>query len=410
MENLIFNTTLLIFRDFWFYFVLNFHHPMFQTVVLSIIYVFSPVLLLYGCKKVSWLNKFGTVSLAYVLGIVLGNIGLIKPEMKPIQDNFTAVTIALALPLLLFSINLKQWSRLAAKTGLAVIFGIISVLAVVAIGFYIFENKIADCWKVSGLMVGVYIGGTANMAAISTALKGNPDTFILVNAYDIIICMFYFFFLITIAQKLVGKFLIPFRPARENLQISNTIDDFDGWDAYRGITNKKAIRPLALAILLSAIIVGIAMLMKGIFPKEYELAGIILTITSISIVLSLIPAINKMPKTFPTGMYLIIIFCIVVGSMADFRMFTTHSLYIAAYISMVIVGSLLFQIVFSKIFRIDTDTTIITSVAFIFSAPFVPTVANSLKNKEIILSGITIGIIGYTTGNFLGISLAYFLR
>jgi hypothetical protein len=53
---------------------------------------------------------------------------------------------------------------------------------------------------------------------------------------------------------------------------------------------------------------------------------------------------------------------------------------------------------------------LITSLAFILSAPFVPTVANAFKNKEIILSGITIGIIGYTSGNFLGISLAYILK
>ena len=109
-------------------------------------------------------------------------------------------------------------------------------------------------------------------------------------------------------------------------------------------------------------------------------------------------------------MYLIVIFCIVVGSMADFSMFTTKSLYLAAFVALVVVGSLFFQVLFSRIFKIDTDTTIIASTAFIFSAPFVPTVANALRNKEIILSGITIGIIGYATGNFLGITLAYFLK
>ena len=104
------------------------------------------------------------------------------------------------------------------------------------------------------------------------------------------------------------------------------------------------------------------------------------------------------------------IFCIVVGSMADFSIFTFESLYLAAFVAVVIFGSLFFQVLFSKLFNIDTDTTIIASTAFIFSAPFVPTVANALKNKEIIISGITIGIIGYATGNFLGITLAYFLR
>ncbi|HOL18438.1 MAG TPA: DUF819 family protein, partial [Bacillota bacterium] len=63
-----------------------------------------------------------------------------------------------------------------------------------------------------------------------------------------------------------------------------------------------------------------------------------------------------------------------------------------------------------KLFKIDTDTFIITSTSAICSPPFVPVVANALKNKEIILSGIYTGIIGYAIGNYLGITFAYILR
>jgi uncharacterized membrane protein len=48
----------------------------------------------------------------------------------------------------------------------------------------------------------------------------------------------------------------------------------------------------------------------------------------------------------------------------------------------------------------------ITSVAFICSPPFVPVVAGALKNRHIIVSGITIGIIGYAVGNYLGYIVA----
>ncbi|HAZ01463.1 MAG TPA: hypothetical protein DCY97_04710 [Marinilabiliales bacterium] len=381
-----------------------------QLALVVIIYALGPVALLYACKKSGFLNKFGTVALAYILGIVIGNIGLVKPEYKAVQDNFTSVTIALALPLLLFSINLKQWSRLALKTGLAVLFGIISVIVVTVAGFYLLKDVIPDAWQVAGLMIGVYIGGTANMAAIMKALDGSPETFILVNAYDIILCIFYFIFLITVAQKFIGRFLLPFKPAPEQVHLSNEVDDFDGWDAYVGIGKLNVLFPLLLAVVLSASIVGISLFLKSYFPVDYQLAGLILSITFISILFSLIPKINQIQKSFQSGMYLIVSFCIVVGSMADFSMFTFNSIYLAVYILIVIIGSVTLQVIFSKIFRIDTDTTLITSTAFIFSAPFVPTVANALRNKEIILSGITIGIIGYTAGNFIGITLAYLLR
>jgi uncharacterized membrane protein len=381
-----------------------------NKIIISIIYILGPLLLLYGCKKSRWLNQFGAVGLAYVLGIVLANIGLVKPEMKPLQDNFTSVTIALALPLLLFSINIKQWSRLALKTGLAVLLGIIAVMLIIVIGHYFLKAKINYCWQVSGLMVGVYIGATANMAAIMKAINGDPETFILVNAYDILICIPFFFFLITKAQPWLIKILPPFKPMNSNVAQDHEVGDFDGWDSYRGIHKKRIFWPLILAFLLSAGVVGIAFFLKRFFPPDYQMAGMIICITAISILLSLIPSVNKIQKTFQSGMYLTFIFCMVVGSMADFRMFTTKSLYIAAFVALVVFGSFFFQVIFSKIFKIDADTTIIASTAFIFSAPFVPTVANALKNKEIIVSGITIGIIGYATGNFLGITLAYFLR
>jgi uncharacterized membrane protein len=194
------------------------------------------------------------------------------------------------------------------------------------------------------------------------------------------------------------------------VKLDNEVDDFDGWDSYKGLHKKEVIGPLLLALLLSGAIVGISFYLKRFFPADFQTAGIILCITALSILASLIPAVNHIRKTFQSGMYLIVIFCIVVGSMADFSIFTTDSLYLAAFIAVVIIGSIFFQVLFSRLFKIDTDTTIIASTAFIFSAPFVPTVANALRNKEIILSGITIGIIGYATGNFLGITLAYFLK
>ena len=64
----------------------------------------------------------------------------------------------------------------------------------------------------------------------------------------------------------------------------------------------------------------------------------------------------------------------------------------------------------ARIFKIDADTVIITSVAGICSPPLVPTVTASLKNKEIVLSGVMTGIIGWVVGTYLGITIAYILR
>ncbi|MCK5820655.1 MAG: DUF819 family protein, partial [Bacteroidales bacterium] len=80
------------------------------------------------------------------------------------------------------------------------------------------------------------------------------------------------------------------------------------------------------------------------------------------------------------------------------------------YVALAVWGSLILHILLSMIFKVDTDTVIITSAALAFSPPFVPVVAGALKNKEVLIPGLTVGIIGYALGNYLGISLAYLLH
>ena len=40
---------------------------------------------------------------------------------------------------------------------------------------------------------------------------------------------------------------------------------------------------------------------------------------------------------------------------------------------------------------------------------FVPMIADTMKNRRVILTGISIGIIGYAIGNYLGVLLARIL-
>jgi uncharacterized membrane protein len=80
------------------------------------------------------------------------------------------------------------------------------------------------------------------------------------------------------------------------------------------------------------------------------------------------------------------------------------------YVTFTIFACLLLHVALAKIFKIDADTVIITSVAGICSPPLVPMVASALKNKEVIVSGVITGIIGWVVGTYLGITVAYILR
>jgi len=96
--------------------------------------------------------------------------------------------------------------------------------------------------------------------------------------------------------------------------------------------------------------------------------------------------------------------------MADINTFVGTAPDILMYISFVIFGSLILHVLLAKLFKIDSDTVIITSAALICSPPFVPVIAGAIKNREIIVSGLTVGIIGYALGNYLGFVVAQILH
>jgi len=257
-------------------------------------------------------------------------------------------------------------------------------------------------------MVGVYTGGTPNMAAIKTALEVNAETYLMVNTGDIVVSLVYMLFIFTLAQRFFGLFLPSFTSDgimdESDHQRSSQFSDMYSLLAqpqWRGL-----LRNTGAALIVTALSAAGGFLV----PADYRMAVIILLLTFFAIAASFIPTISKVKQSFSAGMYLILIFCIVVGSMADVASITNFSAGLMLYLGISVFGSLLIHGLLARIFKIDRDTVIITSVAMILSVPFVPVAARAINNRQIILSGITVGIIGYAIGNFLGIGVAYLLR
>jgi uncharacterized membrane protein len=336
---------------------------------------------------------------------------LLVNQIKTIQDTVISLAIPIALPLLLFSLNLQRWLKMAKEAMLSLILGITSLLIVLITGYFLFGRYIQDSWKVAGMLCGVYTGGTPNLAAIGTALEVSPDTFILVNTYDMVLGSLCLFFLMTGAQRLFNKILPHFNERHGKPTIRQIIDESEGVDNYLGMLTKKGSIQLAKALGLSVLILFISFGISLLVPKSSQTVVIILSITTIALALGTVNWISNIKKTFQLGMYFIIVFSLVIASMADLRnMFQIDFLHLFMYVAFVVFGSMIVHVFLSYLFKADTDTTIITITALTYSPPFVPVVAAALKNKEIIITGITSGILGYAFGNYLGVGLAYFLK
>ena len=144
-----------------------------------------PAGVLQLCRRYSLLGKIGPVLLLYGLGIIIGNIGLMPEEMPAVQELLSNAMVPLAIPLMLFGCTFRM--KGARSQILALITGLISVVAAVTIGYLIFGHNIHEGAKVGGMLTGVYTGGTINLAALKTMLEVNDETYILINSYDILV-------------------------------------------------------------------------------------------------------------------------------------------------------------------------------------------------------------------------------
>jgi len=379
-----------------------------DTALLLIFYLVTPAVVIYLCHRYSFFSKIGAVVITYVLGLIVGNTGILPENVYELQDLLLTLTIPLAIPLMLFSMNVKKWLVVAPKTMLSMLFALIGVLFTVIPGYFIFKIYMPETmWQISGLLVGVYTGGTPNMASIKMAIGVDESIYLATHTYDLVVGVVYLMFMLTLGKRFFNLFLPGFRFPE---QVPGQMGTFSGMESYEGIFSKKSVVSMLKATGIAVLIFATGGSLTLVLPENTQMAAVILTITTLGIVASLIPQVNRLEKTFELGMYLILVFSLVVASMANMSNIASVSPSIFLYITLVIFGSLLIQAILSKIFKVDTDTMMITSTAFICSPPFVPVVASALKNKEVIISGLTVGIIGYAIGNYLGITIAYLLK
>jgi len=378
-------------------------------ILLAAFYVFFPVIVILLCQRFKTVNKIGAVFVCYVIGALLGNLGELSASSLELQDTLSGASVAIALPLLLFSMDVKAWIKTAGKAILSITGATIIIVAVAGLGSVIIAGHVDENWKIAGLAIGVYTGGTPNMAAIKTALNVDPTTYIIMHTYDAFISFVYIIFCITVAQRLLNRFLPRFEKIK-NIVSGTQEGEIEDIHSYRGMFRTLVVKQLLAALVLSFIILGTALGASGILPKAYSTAVTILMITTLGIGASFITKVRQIEKTYQLGMYFILIFCLVVGSMVNIRDLIHINWTLLSYISFCIFGTAILHAIFCKIFKIDTDTFIITSISAVCSPPFVPVVAQALKNKQIILSGLTTGIIGYAIGNYLGITFAYIFK
>ena len=104
--------------------------------------------------------------MCYFVGMLAGNFFQFPAGLIQIQETFSEVTVALALPFLLFSMDIKAWKQLAGKATLCMLLAVVAIMLASFIGFIIIQGSVPYDWQLGGMAVGLYTGGTPNQGGL----------------------------------------------------------------------------------------------------------------------------------------------------------------------------------------------------------------------------------------------------
>lgn len=282
---------------------------MLQTFTVILFSLVSPFFILRAEKKSRVIQWISPIIICYLVGILIGNLPWFSLNQEFLEYG-SMTSVILAIPLLLFSAHLTILLKQVRPALFAYLLGVVSVLVCACLAYWIFRQQIIDAHKASGMIVGVNTGGVQNMNAIGIAMGVEEETFVLLNGADIVFTGIYFFFLLSVAKRVLTKVF----PVKINIK--------NGSETERPETKNQECRGsllqittgLTLALLLVVASAGISIL---IFD-ELKLPLVLLLITAFGIAASFIRRIRSLPGTFSTANYLLLVFAVAMGSMANF--------------------------------------------------------------------------------------------
>lgn len=378
--------------------------------VIEILLILSvPALVLFLMQRFKFISKIGAVTICYIIGLILAVLPI--EYDKNLSQTVASVIVAIALPLILFSLDILSVRKLAGKTLLSFALVILSVITVSTTAALIAVHcGVLNAPSLAGMATGLYIGGTPNLFAIGSALLNDINIINIANVSDSIIGGIYILLAFTVVKKLYK--LLPGR-SHSAVGISEQTDytavqnEYD----YREIPgDKKSLLKIARNILLALVCLGIGVLIEILVNGNMDGSlYIIITVSVLGIALSFIKPVREVKGTYQVGQYLILVFSLGLSMSIDLEKIVSDILPIFLFFASVQMGAIILHYVLCLIFRIDGGTAIITSIAGIYGPPFIAPAANAYGDQKLIIPGVICGTLGLVLGNVIGIALGEIL-
>ncbi len=341
-----------------------------------------------------------------ILGIILSNL-----KIMPFYHDSYGILMTYCTPmfiaLMLLSVDLKELLKLSKKALLSMLIAVVSVSAVTLIAGTFMAGGIEEGWKIGGMFVGTYTGGSGNLSAIAIGLDASPATLAAANAADYVIGMPTLILMFALpkllsASKKFQKFW-PYSIPEELLEAGEEEDVFLGKKEW-GIGDIAGM--LCYAFLVTQVCTYIA----ALITTEYFSVARILLVTTVSLIVAQFPFARKIKGNMDLGMYISMLFLCVIGLSVDIHQFLNSALSITVFCAIVILGSMALHLILTRLFKIEYQYVIVSITAAIADGSSAALVSAIGNWRSLISVAVVLGALGTVLGNYLGSAVGYLLK
>lgn len=364
-----------------------------------------------------------TLIFMYLTPVVLTNVGVL-PAKSPVYDAIQSLLLPMLLTLLLLNLNVAGAARVMGR-GLGVfLIGSLGVMVGAVTATAIVHSWLSpSVWRSFGALTGSWIGGSANMAAVSEMVQTSGSDYGLAMLADSTIPYLFWMPLLLGSKKFADRFA---RFTGASLPPEDEADNAtaDQPTSPQSPTSRDYVFLLCVALMatwyadLAATWVDqhLATWLKpttaqGVAEATPYLTAAtwrILFITTIGIVLSLTP-LSRIPGSQDLGMGMLYLFVARMGATAELSQVADQAVpfLIGGFVMILIHGA--FCVLGARIFRTDLHTAAIASSANIGGVASASIVA-SYHRRSLVPAGILMALVGYAIGNYCGYITALICR
>ena len=162
--------------------------PIFQTSDSMLAVILCMVAGAFWAQRFKPLKLIGPALLVIITGIILVNLNIVTGSCE-LYGVIQTYCIPLSTSLYLLNVDFKKIVKMSKQPLMSIGSAVFCVCLVTIIFGSVFAGQIEEGWKVAGMFVGTYTGGSSNLTAIATGLNASGSTIAAANAADYVVGM-----------------------------------------------------------------------------------------------------------------------------------------------------------------------------------------------------------------------------